>query len=113
MSDGYIQGILDRFIEGDQVSVGDLNEVAAALSANDPEGLWAMIIKACASLKDVKRQEEIGIAILEILAEEPVHELWLKTLPHILSRSDLRWMIFYAYRHQRHLFFDHLMMAKA
>lgn len=109
----HANGLIDDFFDGGRIEIEELNEIAASLA--DPlfgMTIWRRLLKKSEDLTDPAKREALGIAVFELLAEPPVHELWLKALPELLASPKLYWVVCRAYLNDRAALADHLELLR-
>jgi len=75
-----------------------LNEMAACFGdQSDTKAEWDALLNYCESELSPKRRELIAISIFEILAEDPISDVFLNGFNDLLSRNGLWWIIIRLY----------------
>lgn len=104
-----LEEFISNLLNHNDIDLDGLNEIATSIS---PSSLgahaWSRVIEVARQVTSIPKREAMGVAIFELMAEEPVHSFWLASLPEILGNRDLYWIVVYAYKHFRPLLFDHL-----
>ncbi|MFD0895942.1 hypothetical protein KBB96_08350 [Luteolibacter ambystomatis] len=77
-----------------KIDVEILNELAAGTV--DPK-IWNAILEVCGNIHHPVLKNRLGIAIFELLAEPPVHPIWLSTLERLLADPQRQWIVEEAY----------------
>ncbi|GAA5495921.1 hypothetical protein Rhal01_02102 [Rubritalea halochordaticola] len=103
-----------RFIrcgEGER-DVEDTTEFCCALVQEDTQDeLWDFLIGEVRGVESQDLRESLCIGIFEVLAEAPVHPLWLRKLPGLLADPELYWVVVRAYRYYQEGLFKHLKLV--